>query len=29
MIKIAIIFLTVEIILYIIDYFNEKKNFTK
>lgn len=28
-IKIAIIFLTVEIILYIIDYFNEKKNFTK
>ena len=28
-IKIAIIFLSVEIILYIIDYLNEKKNFTK
>ena len=28
-IKIAIIFLTVEIILYIIDYCNEKKNSTK
>lgn len=28
-IKIAIIFLTVEIILYIIDYRNEKKNSTK
>ena len=28
-IKIAIIFLTVEIILYIIDYLNEKKNSTK
>ena len=28
-IKIAIIFLVVEIILYIIDYLNEKKNSTK
>ena len=28
-IKIAIIFLSVEIILYIIDYLNEKKNSTK
>ena len=28
-IKIAIIFLVVEIILYIIDYHNEKKNSTK
>ena len=28
-IKIAIIFLTVEIILYIIDYLNEKKNSIK
>ena len=29
MIKIAVIFLSVEIILYIIDYRNEKKNSTK
>lgn len=29
MIKIAVIFLSVEIILYIIDYCNEKKNSTK
>ena len=29
MIKIAVIFLSVEIILYIIDYINEKKNSTK
>ena len=29
MIKIIIIFLVVEIILYIIDYLNEKKNSTK
>ena len=29
MIKIAVIFLSVEIILYIIDYCNEKKNYTK
>lgn len=29
MIKIAVIFLSVEIILYIIDYLNEKKNSTK
>ena len=28
-IKISIIFLTVEIILYIIDYLNEKKNSTR
>ena len=28
-IKIAVIFLSVEIILYIIDYLNEKKNSTK
>ena len=29
MIKIAVIFLSVEIIIYIIDYCNEKKNSTK